>query len=139
MPAEQEISFPDGSKLKSQGKIRREPDPAGSDGRIALTLDSEISGDEARKAFGRMMEGLMGNLPRPKEGRSFSADQIEEFSRVQKSSVVTDPRTLLPSRAMLESTTTITMKGKEKQREVERHEYVFDWSAKAPEAEKPAR
>ena len=129
MPSEQEIPFPDGSKVKAQARIRREPDPAGEDGRVALSMTSNLSGEEARKAFGRMMEELMGKIPPPKDSRVFSADQVEEFSRSMKSSVVTDPRTLRPSRSSLEAVSTVAIKGQGRRIEVERHEYVFEWSA----------
>jgi hypothetical protein len=99
-----------------------------------MNADSVLEGDEVRLALGRVVAELMSQSP-PPEGQPLDAEVIESFRRTSRLSVLTDPATLRPQEASLETTQSIALKGMGSRTTLERHEYVFDWSA----GDEPAR
>ena len=85
-----------------------------------LELDPEALRREVSKALAHMAAGL---------GEDASQiPPLDDVRRTTRYRVETDPRTLMPRRALVEHKTTLTLAG-EPHEQIERHAYVFDWES----------
>jgi hypothetical protein len=103
---------------------------ADSGGDIRLTAQTVIEGESAKKAMQQMMMAMVSKIPVKEGVKPFSPDMIKSMKRTTKFVVITNPKTLQPRRAESESIIDIAIEDKQKT-EIEKHEYVFDWSTKA--------
>ena len=128
---ELEVPMPDGAIAKAPTIVRhlglKPAKAAGLPPQLAhLNADSVLEGDDVRRALGRVVADLLTQSP-PPQGLPPDPDMIESFRRTSRLSVLTDPATLRPQEASLETTQAIALKGLGSRTTLERHEYTFEW------------
>ena len=93
------------------------------EGHVRLGMKTVLEGEQARRAFLKVMKAMASQGPKPLDGEI----PLEAFSKKTKLSVVTDPKTLQPREAKIESLMSISMKGEGSREKVEKREYAFEW------------
>ncbi|MDZ4836499.1 MAG: hypothetical protein SGJ27_22210 [Candidatus Melainabacteria bacterium] len=125
-----EIPIIGGQTITAPLTVRNEGPSGDTGGDIRLSAETVLQGEPAKKAMQHMMQALVSKIPVKEGVKPFSPDMIKSMKRSSKFLVITNPKTLQPRRAESESIIELTIEEQSKT-ETEKHEYVFDWMAKA--------
>ncbi len=117
------IPMPDGSTVDAPLTFRHAGQEAGAGGRVTLEAESILEGEEATRALERAVRSMAGPQGAPPPGQMFAS-----FRREFKARVITDPKTLRPSRATSEAISRISAVDGEERTQKESHVYEFHWS-----------
>lgn len=113
-------------KVKAPLVVRNEGRAGESGGNVRLTAETVLAGEEARKALATMMQNMVAKLPVKEGVKPFSPDMVKSVKRVTTFTVVTNPKTLQPTKASSISNVEINIDDKSKS-EIESHKYEFNW------------
>lgn len=119
-----------GETISAPLVVRNEGPVSGANGDIRLTASAIIDGEPAKKAMQQMMMAMVEKIPVKEGVKPFSPDMVKSLRRTTNFLVITNPKTLQPSRAESEAVVELTIEDQQKS-QVEKHEYVFNWTTSA--------
>lgn len=117
-------------KVKAPLVVRNEGGAGESGGNIRLTAETVLEGEEARKALATMMQSMVAKIPVKEGVKPFSPDMVKSVKRATTFTVVTNPKTLQPTKASSVSNVEVNIDDKSKS-EIESHKYEFNWPKSA--------
>ena len=99
-------------------EVRRREVPTELAGCVHLTLETVIDDDKAAAAFLAMLQAPQ-------------SERAESFELVERSELITDPRTMLPRRVLEEKRVSLEIAGKPRGEYIDRREWTFEWDVSA--------
>jgi len=113
--------------IRSEVTRRHHGPAADVPGHVRLTSVAVAEGQEAVEAY----RDILRRVAQESGGKPFPVADLEAVRQELQLEVITDPRTLLPRRAIRTKTIRIVMAG-ETRDQVERADYTFEWEKAAP-------
>lgn len=129
---DREIPIAGGEIVKTLIKLSSESAPTGATGSVKLSAQAILQGDAAKSAMKELM--IIMNSAVPAGVKPLTPESVKDLKRVEKFSVVTNPKTLQPTQASWETTTDLTIDTKQIT-QIEKHDYSFKWLPPPPRVE----